>query len=243
MIKLFLSTYVIEWLTLPWVSSDSAWYLALAMAYLRTALAMQMVFLASKGQRISHIVLFCVLMAYSDLINFLLWLVLGVDLSAIAITAAAMSVWLVWIYCRAYDTVSDTINPKNVMILLHRPTQWYSMAHSFLGLPFGSVCIMAGMRVWSFKKKSGRFEKRAFHTRLLNGHLFIDTGIPITDEIIDKLESLVGTSRGRGVRCVSTLRPVLEMLGEELVPRGLFWFVPGVFAFKVLKNRERLRDG
>lgn len=226
--------YLFEWVGAFF--GDFKWDFLLGFELLTVALLVSgiLVLYETKSVLAKSAICLWALMAWGDVLKFVLWAISdrGVDLS-IPI-AILFSVWLFYILRREYDRPSDPINPRNVTLLIKRPRTIAETFKALFGTPSASVCISVGTTVWSFRKRTNAFGTSVIGSKLLESHIAIDTGVYATDTIISALNAAIGVPRGAACKCVYTIRHPLNMLGGKFRIQTWLDYVPSFYTLRIL---------
>lgn len=229
---------------LEWVAyfalDDAFWFYTLCSKQLTIALVLSLVFsLAGKiDDKTRAIVVFLCCTAWLDVPLKILWSIWDINSTGIAPLAALIFTWCLWVMFRSYNVESDYVDHDKVMLLFLKPRSFSMTAKSFIGLPFSSVCILAGGYVWSFRTDKKKFTKTKYTDRWLDTHICINTGADVTNEVLYLLARKIGIKRGNGSRCVYTIKEVLNNIGGKFAATSIFHYIPGVYAFKIFGGRN-----
>lgn len=142
--------------------------------------------------------------------------------------------WLIYLLRRQYDIKSQVIQPGNIGFLFLRPRTTAELIKAFFGIPVSSLCIVADGYVYSFRAKSGKYERMLFNASFLEKHIAIDTHVKLDYQILHGLQQIVGESRFPPVKCVWSVRHVLNLMGGKYAIRSWFDYIPGVYAMRVM---------
>ena len=229
---------IMEWSIAPFLSIDVSWQFALGIKYLILSLLWTFVVFATMRERLllrSVILLFCI-NSWSDLIVYSVWhisdMTVDLALQAFIVYFAIM----IHILLRQYDINSDKPNAKNITILLLKPKSHIEIVKSFFGLPVSSVCIVAAGNVWSFRRKTGKFEKSKYTSSWLSNHIAIDTGIECEYSTLEELNKIIGEDRYPYCKCVYSIRHVLNELGGKFAIKTWLDYIPGIYAIRLIGN-------
>lgn len=170
-----------------------------------------------------------------DFIHYVAWILYDVNISGTL--AIIFFAWLGFLLLRPYDIEGDEFEYGKVFILIKKPSSWIDHIRSLVGIPASSICIRINDAVWSYRHKTGVFEK--FDADVIDGHIFINTDVASSRKIVMKLNSLVGTKRGIGLKCIWSIREVLEMLGERFKVRTVLDCIPGLYLRKIVKQEGK----
>lgn len=238
MIHAIVIIYLIEWLLSFYLSST--WEIELdikffVIAVLSTALLIET---RRKSLMLRSILALVTLSSWSDFINYSLWQLSGRTINLSGIAFVIFISWLIFTIKRKYPDKIDCINEETVNILALRPKSSLDVIKALIGLPAASICIVADGYVWAFRKRSGRFEKGPYCSSWSESHIIIDTKVKITDNIINQLELIIGTKRKPYIKCIWTIRNVLNSLGSKYMITSYIHYIPGIYFMKILKERS-----
>lgn len=221
---------------------SSAHYLDLGSITIARTYAAEAVCLAGMGafsngsmRHKSALIVFFIWAAYSLLIDF----VFTLPPWAASIEIAIFTVLAGWVYFRPYKYLSSAPNTKNVCIAFYGGPNApvLSIIADQLGFPFSSVAISCGTTAVRPSKVRGIMVETSTSVLYDKGYVFVDTGVPWDTKIHGTLMGLIGTKTGWGIfrfRCLHNLKPVLECLGYEWVPK--IPFSPSLFFGQCLRN-------
>jgi len=221
----------------PILPINQSWPVALGLMYLFASISMQGWFISAKHENIlfrSILALLCIYF-WSEWIVYLVWNFSGSRLDITPYAFLALCNWLLYILKREYEIVSHKFNPDNVNILLLKPRSSLEVIKAFLGAPVASVCVAIGGYVWSFRHKSGKFERMPFNNEWLNNHIIIDTGVPSSFRVLDALDKVIGEKRGSCIKCVWSIRHALNLLGNKYAIKSWLHYVPGIYALRIIR--------
>jgi len=225
----------LEWV-LP-VPDEVSWQFALGAKYLTVALLFQ-AWLSYIGKESlllrSAVVLLC-LDSWASVTAYVLWSGTGIDLMLPVFLV--FTFWLFFILKREYRIESDKLNKHTVALLLLRPKSVSDIVRAFIGIPVSSLCIVANGYVFSFRHKTGRFEKSKLNPAWLKRHIVLDTGISCNDRIADELERVVGTGRFPSFKCIYAVRHVLNRLGGIYRIHSWADYLPGIYVSRILTGK------
>lgn len=230
-----LSLYAIQWAALQFVSDQ--WTFLLGASCLSVALLVTGVsLLCGKASIVARSVLVLwALFAWGDVAKFIVWNYTDTHLDLSVPLALIFSAWLLFLLRRKYGRPSDQISKNNITLLIKRPSGWLDFAKGLFGAPVSSVCICFNQVVWSFRKRTGKFEMFSLSPAVIATHISIDTGIPATPEMVMLLNRLAGVPRGSiPCKCVWTIREVLDLLGGKYAIRSSLDYIPGFYAMRIL---------
>lgn len=236
MILAIVIIYLIEWLLSFYFSNT--WEIELEIKLFTIAILSNALLIETrrKSLLLRSLLALITLSSWSDFINFYLWQLSG---RSINLSFYSFIIFIAWLICtikRKYPNRIDEINNDNVNILALRPKTTLDVIKALIGMPASSICIVADGYVWAFRRRSGLFEKVKYSENWSDSHIIIDTRVKINDNILDKLNNIVGTKRIPYVKCVWTIRHVLNELGNKYKIKSLFDYIPGVYFMKILKE-------
>jgi len=177
--------------------------------------------------------LFCV-GSWAGLAVYSAWNISGMTIDLSLQTFIVYFAFMINILLREYDIQSDKPKVTNVTILLLKPQSHFELIKSFFGVPISSVCIVAGGYVWSYRSKSGKYEKSRYNSSWLVKHAAIDTGIECEQQTIEELNKIIGEDRFPYCKCVYSIRHFLNHLGGRYAIKSWFDFVPGIYAIRLI---------
>lgn len=229
-----LCMYAVQWIAGPHV--DAQWEFLLGTQTLAIASLVSGVAVLTSGKHVltRSVMVLWALMAWADFGKFILWNYSDKSIDVSPIIAALFSAWLLHLYQRRYDRDSDTLSANTVMLLFKRPKHLPDLIKSLIGAPTSSICFYIDGKVWSFRKRTKRFECFDATPEFMRGHVAIDTGCRDVDTVSDALDSLTGTPRGAACKCVWTIRHVLRMLGARFEIKTWFDYVPSLYMARIL---------
>ena len=157
-----------------------------------------------------------------------------------SIETGIFAVLLSWVWFRPYNFISNPVGYGNVFIAFYGGPNapFLSRMASHFGFPLPSIAIVANELGVRPSKSAGEMVEVPPHVLQSKGYVFIDTGCPVTPEIMEAMEGVIGTKTGYGIfryKCLKNLMPVIQCLGKEWEPEG--WPVwPTVYFRKCVKN-------
>ena len=228
-----------EWIATPFIPIGISWQFALGAKYLVLSLLWIFALLSTTRERLivrSIILLFCI-DAWADLIIYMAWQGIGNSLDLSLQIFVIYIAFMIHILLREYDIHSDKPNAKNVTILLLKPKSHIELIKSFIGLPVSSVCIVAAGNVWSFRRKSGKYEKSRYNSSWLSNHIAIDTGIECEYATLEELNKIIGEDRYPYCKCVYSIRHVLNELGGKFAIKTRLDYIPGIYVARIINKK------
>lgn len=236
MIWLILIVYILEWFLYPNINDQ--WVFLLGSKHLIIALMAITMLQASqsKSLMIRSIMALIVIDSVIDIVKFEIWNISNQDINISYISPFIFIPWLLFSIKREYPEKIDDVNLDNVNILFSNPTTSIDVIKSLFGFPVSSICIVAGGYLWSFRRSSGMFEKSTYMKKWVNNHIVIDTRIKCNDVILCELEKILGEDRRPYVKCVWSIRHVLNLLGNKYRIKSIFDYIPGFYFMRILKE-------
>lgn len=168
-----------------------------------------------------------------DFAHYVVWVMYDVNISGAL--AVGFFTWLGFLILRPYNIEGEELEYGKVFILVKKPSNWVDHIRALIGVPAASICIRINDTAWSYRHRTGIFEK--FDADTLGGHVLINTGVPASRRITSALNALVGSKRGIGIKCIWGIRGVLELLGERFKVRTLFDCIPGLYLRKIVRQK------
>lgn len=222
-----------EWIIPPFINEQ--WELTMLLHYMTIGVLMTFILHLINRQNLiikSCFALFAV-DAWCDVGKFGLYHFSDYEMDLSLIGFIIFVYWFVFILKRKYPEQIDLVNSNNVNILIKKPKTSFDVAKGLIGLSAASICICAEESVWCFRRKSGMFEKTMYHKQWSESHLVIDTRVKFTNEHKIMLDNLIGTMRHPCIKCVYTIRFILNALGEKYTIKSWFDYIPGIYFMKV----------
>ena len=229
-----MSLYAVQWAALPFATSQ--WVFLLGTSYLAIASLVTGISILCAKQifLIRSVLVLWSLSAWLDVIKFIIWQGYDKEIDLSVPLALIFALWLIFILRRKVMRKSDLIKPQNITLFVLTPKTNWDIVKSLFGAPAPSICIGAEGKVWSFRKKTGRFEVFTPTESFLASHTAIDTGVGITDRVRNKLNTMVGAPRGAAFKCIWQIRHPLNMLGEKFSIKTWFDYVPSIYLMRIL---------
>lgn len=230
----------LEWV-LP-VPDEVSWQFALGAKYLTVALLFQawLSYIGKESLLLRSAVALLCLDSWASVAAYVLWNGTGVDLMLLVFLV--FTFWLFFILKREYHIENDKLNKNTVALLLLRPKSVSDIVRAFIGIPVSSLCIVADGYVFSFRHKTGRFERSRLNPILLKRHIVVDTGVSCNPSILNELDIVVGTNRFPSFKCIYAVRHVLNRLGGIYRIQSWADYLPGIYASRIL-TRKGSGDG
>lgn len=222
------------------LESDAAWEYMSCSSELYIALCLQIAYGYYRGPSLQikcSLVFFC-MASWLEVPLKTLWILVDLQTIGIAPIAALLTAIVLYVIARPYDIESDDINYKNVTLLLLKPTSFLMVIKSFIGAPVSSVCILANGYVWSYRQSKGQFCRSKCTDKWLSNHIAIDTGEKLSIPMAEALNDHIDTKRGLGIKCIYTIRDVLNLLGSEWKPKTFLHFIPGIYVRQILGAKK-----
>lgn len=235
MIQAVLLIYIVEWLLSFYFSNT--WEIELQIKLFINAVLANALLIETRRRSLllRSLLALITIGLWSDFIDYSLWQWSEQTINLSLVSFVIFIFWLLHTIERQYPERIDEINHDNINILALHPRSTLEVIKALFGLPASSICIVSQGYVWSFRRKSGLFEKNLYSDDLLKRHLIIDTGIEVNDKLLNELDKLIGIKRFPYIKCVWTVRHVLNLLGNHYMITSLFDYIPGVYFIKILK--------
>lgn len=159
-----------------------------------------------------------------------------------AIETVVFIAMITYVYFKTYNHFSNPFDMSTVFIAFYGGPNapFPSRLSAHLGYPFSSVAMVAGDIAVRPSKAAGKMVEVPLHILQTKGYVFINTGIPVTNEIIDAMESVIGTKTGYKFfryKCLLNFLPVLKLLGPDWVPENI-GILPSRFYSKCVGNKH-----
>lgn len=236
MIQAVLIIYIIEWLLSFYFSNT--WEIELQLkifinAFLANALLIET---RRRSLLLRSLLALITIGMWSDFVDYSLWQWSEQKINLSPISFIIFIFWLLHTIEREYPDKIDDLNEDNVNILILKPHRSLDLIKALFGFPASSICIVSHGYVWSFRRKSGIFEKSEYSNKWIDDHLIIDTRVKSNDKILLELNKIVGSRRFPYIKCVWTIRHVLNLLGNRYMITSLFDYIPGVYFMKIFKG-------
>ena len=234
MIYVILVVYVIEWVLYDFVPDQ--WTFLLGSKILTCALAFTTLLIYSSKLSITirSIIAWMVIDSWCDVIEFIVWQWSNESLNSTWLASLFLFSWLLFIIKRKYPERIDLIDMENINILILRPRNSIEIIKGLIGFPAASICIVTKEKIWSFRWRSGMFECLPYSPTLLVNHLVIDSKIKANSDIIFLLDNLIGVKRLHCIKCVYTIRKVLNKVGGKYQIKSWFDYVPGLYFMRII---------
>lgn len=234
MIYLILVVYIIEWAFYGFVQDQ--WSFLLGTKTLTCALSFTalLIYTNKCTLLVRSIIAWVAIDAWCNVVEFSAWQLSNESLNSTWICAFAFFLWLLFIVKRQYPERIDLVDLNNINILIKKPKTTFDIISGLIGLSASSICICTDNCVWCFRKKSGIFEKSEYRYQWTESHLVIDTGIKCTQEHKLMLDNLIGTVRYPCIKCVYTIRYLLNTLGYKYSIKTWFDYIPGIYFMRVI---------
>ena len=161
----------------------------------------------------------------------------GPPLPWVYIVTSIFASLALWVAFRP-KVVTRTLNRENVIMAFYRGSggKFKMKVAELFGLPLKSFALIAGEDCLRPKDGELVLSKSADAMIKSGNYYFLDTGVPITDSILndmkyyDKVPVKSGFFR---CDCIRTIEPLLAKLGDRFVPRGFLGALPGIYAGRV----------
>ena len=159
---------------------------------------------------------------------------------AAAVESAVFTILAAWVYFRPYKHQTLPPNPETVCIAFYGGPNapFLSRLVSHFGFAFSSVALVAGSLGVRPSKSRGTMAETTAPLLMSKGYVFVDTGVPISPKIHGIIKNVIGTPTGYGVfyfRCLLNLRPILDSLGVEWVPKKMR-IIPALYYRQCIRN-------
>lgn len=154
---------------------------------------------------------------------------------------------LVFVFGRPYEFPSEQLTKNTVCFAFYKQNGGSILMHIFglFGLPVTSMSVICG-NLWL---KLERNEELLQLTELVDieksKYIIVDTGIEITPKIIKILKQLrFEPARTKGslflrLRCIASIKLLLNELGTYYMPRNVFEQIPAVYFYKMMDTEKR----
>jgi len=156
------------------------------------------------------------------------------------ITAGILLTILLYTILKPYKQNSDLMtDPDNIYLCFSKPLQKVSLAGSLLGYAVGGVDIYTGGKMYGFRRKDDRYHCRIVKKHIVaRKYLIHDTKIKNNDLIAKYLYNYVKHAKAGKlrIRCISTISPLLSVLGTNYKPKGIFKNIPAVYSTGILNR-------
>lgn len=233
MIWLIPAIYLIEWWMFVFI--QDTWDLLLGTKYLAVSVLAWILVSYSCNDTLfkRSLILLYAIDTTADVIRYISWQSSSKDFDLILHEVFIFIIWFIFIIIRDYEYKSDEINMENINIIAIKPKSNIDVLKGLIGLPASSICIATFDSIWAFNRKTGMFSERKYQH--YNDRIIIDTGIKCTDEILNELNKIVGTKRYPYIKCIWSIRHVLNMLGTKYSINYWFDYIPGIYLMKIIK--------
>jgi hypothetical protein len=106
-----------------------------------------------------------------------------------------------------------------------------------LGSPFSSLSIYTNENLYGFKWSRTQYLKRPVRkSTITNKYLVFDTKIKASSELIENLDSLIGSKASWllfRIKCIWIIGEFLSKLGPEYKP-NFIEYIPSIFSKKII---------
>ena len=226
--------YVLEWVLYDFVPDQWTFLLGSKTILCALVLTALLIYTDKLTLFIRSIIAWLVIDAWCNVVEFAVWQWSNETLNSTWFAALVFFLWLLFVVKRKYHRKIDLVNLENINLLILKPRNHFEVIKGLIGYPCASICIASNNYVWSFRKRSGVFERIPYSPDVLKNHMVIDTKIKATDDVIDSLNSIVGTKRFPCVKCIFTIRHVLNKIGGKYRIKTWFDYIPGVYFMRVI---------
>lgn len=215
---------------------EHQWQILLGSEYLIESILLVMLLneYTGKSLLIRSITALVAISSIADFIIFSAWHVFDFHIEFWKPAAIVFFVFLLFILKRKYPERIDLINMDNINILILKPRTTSEVIKSLFGYPAASICICSHYSVWSFRKKTNIFEEIEYNNKWCDTHLVIDTGIKCTNDMLIDLDCLVGKKRFPFVKCVWTVREILNKVGDKYAIKSWLDYIPGFYFMRII---------
>jgi len=157
-----------------------------------------------------------------------------------AIESVIFIVWASRVYLKSYAHFSQPFDMSTVFIAFYGGpnSPFLSRLSAHIGYPFSSVAMIAGDIAVRPSKAAGKMVEVPLHILQSKGYVFINTKVPVTTEVMEAMESVIGTPTGYKFfryKCLINLMPVLELLGPGWIPKKI-GMLPSRFYAQCVRN-------
>lgn len=143
--------------------------------------------------------------------------------------------WFIFTLKRKYPEHMDNVNHDNINIMIMKPKSSFDVIKGLVGCSASSICIIADNMVWCYRRKSGVFEKQKYDKKFLLSHIVIDTKIKCNNEITQLLNNIIGTKRFPYIKCVWSIRHVLNRIGGQYKIKSWLDYIPSIYSLRIIK--------
>lgn len=140
-----------------------------------------------------------------------------------------------WIALRP-EISTHSVNTDNVLLAFYKGERGSLKMHiaEIFGLPVKSLCVIAREKVLRIKNKKFVLDNNAKAIINSDDYLAIDTGTPVTSNILKTMQSYDNVRAKNGHDCISTISPLLYEIAEKYAPGNIFEKLPSVYLRKCL---------
>jgi len=151
--------------------------------------------------------------------------------------------WAVWIMTRPEISTPKTINKDNILLAFYKGEKGSFTMHFFelFGLPFKSMCIIAGDNCLKLKSNKDTFQfsntSGSFFRRDTDYYIH-DTGKPHTKEFVEEMAKygkVKAIKNGFRIRCIEAVGELLALIGEEYRPTNPAQNAPSIYFGKIIR--------
>lgn len=230
---LIVAVYFFEWFViLPLETSQ--WELLLGAKYAALSFAVCALLVRDKftlPQR--SVIALLAISTVCDTVKYATWQAVEESYDPSPFLAVFFFAWLVFTLSREYPAEGGKIKRGNVGLLILKPNTYWDVLKGLFGYPAASVCICVDGVIWSFRCRSGKFERYPLSSIWAGQHICIDTGVCATETIMDSLKKLEGTGRNPGIKCIWTIRGILKMIGGKYSIKSPFDYIPAFYVMRI----------
>lgn len=226
------------------VNGDMEWILSITMLNLQCIILLSLVLKPPKKTNIIARSLILVFLIYR-IIDFSLnsvyhYFDYNIYLQSYQLTAGVCFIIFIYNLLKPYNHKNDPIKElNNVYLCFWRPKNIISLSGSLLGKSLGGVSIYSGGFLYGYRWNSTQYQKEPISKELIARNFVVfDTGILINEVIHKSLTNLVNFAHaGRlRIRCISTIKPVLEILGPRYKPNSIFEYIPSIYSARIMNR-------
>jgi hypothetical protein len=243
LIAVILYTYLLGMLPDVLFSGDDALYFAMYARDLQCALWISYGFCLIPPKRIIERTICLVFFIYVAVEAQQYFVYLAFDYGIYSTTYFIFTVIILTLFLynlfKPYNHKSDPITEfHNIHLCFWRPGNVATLLPSLLGFAIGGVSIYTRGRLHGFRWSKSKYQDDEVSPKIIEKKFVVlDTGIKsnvITENIFLNLRN-VRAGRLR-IRCISTIKPLLEHLGSKYNPSGWLELIPAIYSARILKG-------
>jgi hypothetical protein len=222
---------------------DTAWYMTVNMLNLQGIIFLFLILRPPDKKNIIARSLFLVFLIYK-IVDYSLniphtFYDYEIYLKSYQVTAGICLIIFLYNLFKPYTYKSDTITEfHNIHLCFWRPGNVATLLPSLLGFAIGGVSIYTRGRLHGFRWTKSKYQDDEVSPKIIEKKFIVlDTGIKsnvITENIFLNLRN-VRAGRLR-IRCISTIKPLLEHLGSKYNPSGWLELIPAIYSARILKG-------